>query len=289
MRVFKYWSRVWQDKKDQSGFHFSLCRVAGSNISEHDAFTRAQQKLFDSIARLNSGESLTQYEYGEHTLTEELVEEIHDLNGERISAITRNRYGALILNTPNILFADIDAQNRSPTFFEHLLAWLGKPVMIKNKAWHLQRVAEFAQANPNYDLIVYETFAGLRIAIASHEFDALDAHADQILSDLGGDPLYQKLCKHQNCFRARLTPKPWRCGLLKPDNRFPFTDELQAEAMAKWQKSYELKSHHFKVCNKIQRFGQGQTQLDPNVYLAIEKVLRVHDAYVLGTNELPLA
>ena len=42
------------------------------------------------------------------------------------------------------------------------------------------------------------------------------APADQVFDTLGADPPYRRLCRTQKCFLARLTPKPWRCGVAKP-------------------------------------------------------------------------
>jgi len=289
MNVFKYWGRAWFDETQQQEFKVDLCRVAGSNISENDAKHLAGQRLSQSIERLKAGNALQEYDYDSKTLTEELIEEIFGPNGELVAAITRNRYGALVLNTQKILFADIDAECRSETLFERCLAWLGKRVLIKNKSYHLQQIERFSADNLDLELIVYETFAGFRVVIANHEFESLDPKAQTILSELGSDPLYVKLCQLQDCFRARLTPKPWRCGSSKPNVGFPFAGEEQAQLMVQWQKQYDEKLHKYKVCNKNNVINkQSSSELSDSRQL-IARILRVHDAYVLGDTDLPLA
>jgi hypothetical protein len=36
--------------------------------------------------------------------------------------------------------------------------------------------------------------------------------ANMLMRFLRADPDYVRLCAVQECYRARLTPKPWRCG-----------------------------------------------------------------------------
>jgi hypothetical protein len=49
------------------------------------------------------------------------------------------------------------------------------------------------------------------------------------LRELGNDPLYAALCKRQQCFRARLGPKPWRAQLPMPPGSFPARRCREAE------------------------------------------------------------
>lgn len=287
MNVFKYWSRAWCDSAQEHDLNFKLCRLAGSNISLEDAQFKAQQRLSESIERLKSGAALKEYEYQSKDLKEELIEEVMAPNGERVAAITRNRYGALVLNTQKILFADIDAENREPTFYERFLQLIGKGSQIKDKAYYLQKIELFAKQQTDFELLVYETFAGFRVAVISHEFAAIDSKAQMILEGLGSDPLYIKLCQQQDCFRARLSPKPWRCGSPKPNCYFPLESEQQIKAMQQWQQHYDERSAHYKVCNKAKHLNQQLGQNESRKL--IERIIRVHDAYVLGSAELPLA
>jgi len=59
---------------------------------------------------------------------------------------------------------------------------------------------------------VYRTFAGCRVACTSRPFAwAVDAwQAERLMRFLDADPKYAALCGKQKCYRARLTPKPWR-------------------------------------------------------------------------------
>ena len=55
---------------------------------------------------------------------------------------------------------------------------------------------------------------------------------------LGADPAFLHLCRIQGSFRARLTPKPWRCGQANPPGSFPREPEAQA-AFAEWLAQYQ--------------------------------------------------
>ena len=43
-------------------------------------------------------------------------------------------------------------------------------------------------------------------------FDPASTETQGLLADLGADPKYVLLCRVQQTFRARLTPKPWRAN-----------------------------------------------------------------------------
>uniref|UniRef100_UPI001C3D5E17 hypothetical protein n=1 Tax=Picosynechococcus sp. (strain ATCC 27264 / PCC 7002 / PR-6) TaxID=32049 RepID=UPI001C3D5E17 len=46
--------------------------------------------------------------YPSRRLPEELLEEVHGEDGALIAAVTRNRYGAAVLNTDALLICDVD-------------------------------------------------------------------------------------------------------------------------------------------------------------------------------------
>jgi hypothetical protein len=94
-----------------------LGQYAGSNESPEQAQQRAEERVRVARQRL-SGQHLPphqQYDYGEQgALREEVVEEYPD-NGQLKAVITRNIYGALVLNTADLLIADIDLPVESAT------------------------------------------------------------------------------------------------------------------------------------------------------------------------------
>jgi len=53
---------------------------------------------------------------------------------------------------------------------------------------------------------------GWRYLCTSRLFDPAADETRALLESLGADAKYTLLCRAQRCFRARLTPKPWRIG-----------------------------------------------------------------------------
>ena len=88
----------------------------------------------------------------------------------------------------------------------------------------LQKVVEVIGGEPAGLAFIYETAGGLRVILAHRKIDPCSDEAARTLDFVGSDPLYLRLCRSQKSFRARLTPKPWRCGHHAPSERWPFLD-----------------------------------------------------------------
>src|SRR5262249_7835846 len=83
----------------------------------------------------------------------------------------------------------------------------------------------------DWGMRVYQTRSGLRYLVTHAPFDPGDADTEAAMQFLGCDPNYMILCRAQKSFRARLTPKPWRCGVRKPPGRFPWQSQSEEQAM----------------------------------------------------------
>lgn len=68
---------------------------------------RRWQEVVDRGGPVRPGEAAEEY-YPRRHLPEEILEEIHDGRGELVAAVTRNRYGAEVLNTDLLLICDVD-------------------------------------------------------------------------------------------------------------------------------------------------------------------------------------
>jgi hypothetical protein len=100
---------------------------------------------------------------------------------------------------------------------------------------------------------------------------------------LNTDPMYLRLTQKQECFRARLTSKPWRCGCPRPPNTYPWTDP-QAEAVyRRWQAAYTQTDAGFRVCELLQTYGE------PADIEAIGQVVEAHDRLTRVESSTPLA
>jgi len=279
MQVAKYWRRLDQVATDRDGRTYELKAWGGSLESEADAERQAAAKLERWLAKLGRGERLADYEYQMRELREELIEEIHNPSGELIGAITRNRYGALVLNAASVLIADMDAER--PNLLTKLLGLFGRKLRDKN--FCCQRVREFVESQSGFAAVVYETHSGLRAFFTHQDFDPAGEDSRRILTTLGCDGLYQKLCTAQKCYRARLTPKPWRCGATRPPRRFPRITEAERDAFERWRKDYEQKAARFAVCRRLETFGYG------GVTENAHQLMEVHDRLTLDAAHSELA
>lgn len=270
MKFAKYWSEA-SFPVDKATFGTDTFSTWGaSNESQAQAGVNASERATRLGQLISRGyEALREYEYWNGYIREEVIEEITNTDGRVLAVLTRNSYGATVLNTEAVLFGDIDIAE--PGLFSKLLQLLGQPK--KDKTWFIARIEQYQQQNPAYTFKVYETFAGLRVVVANEVFDKYSGSAKAIFSSLGVDPLYVKLCKAQSCFRARLTPKPWRIGLERPASRFPRHEQSEINDFSSWLKNYELASRRVSTVKLVATFGHAREHPDVN------RVLEVHDRY----------
>jgi len=108
MIVPEYWAEA-EERVRVDGRQRTLKRFGWSDVSEQDARENARERVREAAARARAGESVRTADQkvaynGADGLP--IREQIIERHGD--SVITRNSYGALCLNTPNVLFADID-------------------------------------------------------------------------------------------------------------------------------------------------------------------------------------
>ena len=292
MKIAKYWARRTGAAEDEHGKTYRLICWSGSNSSLAIAKAKAIEKLALWSTRVRSGNAIVDpYPYGPDEIREELIQEVSDRQGSLIAAITRNRYGALVLNTANVMFIDVDLPASAlvrPGLFSRIIS-LVKPRIAEPKAMVTarqklrQNFRDFHSNNTSLSLRVYMTAAGFRLVVLNKTIDPVSNEATQILDALGSDSLYRILCKNQECFRARLTPKPWRCGSENPQGRFPREEPSQQAAFSQWLESYERKIKNYAVCTEVETLGSHD--IDPTV----DQVLSLHDQYVIKTQAMKLA
>jgi hypothetical protein len=223
--------------------------------------------------------------YPNRPFRELVLQEIKNAAGEVVAVVTRNSYGCLVLNTSRVMFVDVDLpeQKRTGGLLKRLF---GKPdptppnqpqadIIAKADAW--------IRNHPGWGWRIYRTRAGLRLLATHTTFDPAAAAADGVFAALDADPLYRQLCITQKCFRARLTPKPWRCDVYRKPERWPWLNS-KAEAMfKKWDADYQAKSAAWATCEFLG--SAGNTTLHPEVQL----VLGSHDVSTRAESKLALA
>jgi hypothetical protein len=288
LRFPAFWSRATAQQTDAEGQSRSFSCWRWSDVSPQDAYTAAREAAERILRKFLSGERLDRYGYGSRPLREEVLERFADGQGNLLAAITRNAWGALVLNAAGLMFIDIDFAPILPTeqiryFFRK---WFDKSAESPDAARQrqaIERLSEFVRDRSHWCVRVYRTQAGLRAAVV-HE--PLDPAKDETLSWLelaGCDPLYTRLCRQQQCFRARLTPKPWRCRHHPCPVRWPWDSEQDRAAFDRWQKEYLDKQSGYATCQYVDTLGQGTPHSE------FGPIIELHDQLTRALEPLTLA
>ncbi|MEQ8317517.1 MAG: hypothetical protein RIE77_08010 [Phycisphaerales bacterium] len=283
MRVARFWARA-QAERDGYG----RGAWASSETSIDDARQRAEEKARRLLAEEieSDGEVIHQYAYQQRDFPEPIVQDLRDNAGDRIAAITINRYGANVLNTARLAFIDVDLEASASSNGGGLLGrLLGRKQPATDPTEEpLERLRHWARQDASRGARVYRTAAGLRYLLTSPgmEPDGDDAH--QLMEELGADPLYARLCRAQRSFRARLSPKPWRIGI-RGTPKLSFEKLAEAsEPVNAWLRHYEQACKGYSVCNLIDEVGNTRPPDDDTA-----RLIALHDDLAGVGLELPLA
>src|SRR2546423_6277310 len=222
MKFPRFWAR------GRSG-DFLVWRWSFESLLEAQALAdRAAQQIAERFREGNYPPRHATY-YPDRPFREQVLEEIKSETGEALALITRNSYGCLVLNTERGMFVDIDLPEpkRSGGFFKRLLGKADASPAGNPHSEAMARIENWTGKNPEWGWRVYRTRSGLRLLATHGLVDANSEIANRVFDAVGADPLYRKLCNTQKCFRARLTPKPWRCGISSKPARWPWLDAKQ--------------------------------------------------------------
>lgn len=325
MIVPEYWAEARVRKRVRER-QVTIKRFGWSDVSEAEAQVHAESRANEAMALVEAGETLKRFEHkvpynGADGLPirEEVVARHEDV------VITRNSYGALCLNTPDVLFADVDFESAPGTPFYLFTAGLLMPIAL-GLGWFMaswgvlavmvllacmltplgafalfrlydtatggagrratRRIRRFSRENPDWHLRVYRTPAGFRVLVMHRRFDPHEDDALNFFRALGTDSLYVRMCRNQACFRARVSPKPWRIGIdahMKPrPGVWPIKPERMPDRL-KWIAAYENAAREFAACRFEEKLG-GDT-IDPGV----DNVRQLHDQYSNAESNLPIA
>ncbi len=327
MIVPQFWAeaRLHRPRAEGQG-QITVRRFGWSDTSQADAEQMAQQRVAEAFRLALDGGKIPRRELklaynGAAGLP--IREEILARDGD--SVITRNSYGAHCLNTPDVLFADIDFNrevgcglifghfaslfaivvifslkyhSRALFVFGTLAALVLAPFLAKlthritlalgpdPEQTIRQRLATFLRQHGDWHVRLYRSPAGFR-ALAMHR--TFDPHAPEVadfFNALAVDRTYALMCKNQRCFRARVSPKPWRIGIgghMKPR---PGIWPVRAEALPQrsaWIEKYEAASTGFASCKFLDALGS--RTIDPKA----EAVRDLHDRLAKATSNLPIA
>ncbi|HEX8392943.1 MAG TPA: hypothetical protein VF665_11345 [Longimicrobium sp.] len=320
MLIPRYWARAETHTTTGLGKAVHLRAWRGSRTSQAEAQAAADEALQRMTDRVRRGEPFPErYIYGDRPLREEVVRELPEGAGAEGPdvAITRNAYGALVMNAARAFFIDVDiasepdpyrgpATASGPSPLWGLINALPVPPALRSilegilgpstaaepapapassdpTAPALGRLRTWMASHPDWRVRVYRTHAGLRYLVTHAAFRPEDAEVQTAMAAVGADPQYIKLCRAQKSFRARLTPKPWRIDVPNPPVRFPYVDAGDEAAMKEWQADYTRASQGRATCKFLQELGGGSEHPD------ITAVRELHDDLTRATSGLPLA
>ena len=331
MIIPHYWAEARLQHRDRRR-QVTVRRFGWSDTSEAEAQAHADARVREALERVLAGEVLPRRERRVAYNGADGVpirEEIVDRHGDTV--ITRNGYGALCLNTPGALFADIDFTVRmirpsirawrllagvlialivlgmpDPSPARYMVAviagvvggYLSGSVLAELVSWlwikctggyerhAMRRVAGFLASHPDWRVRVYRTPAGLRLLALHRLFEPRESAVQACFDALGVDPVYARMCHNQHCFRARVSPKPWRMGL--PRMRPPYSAAWRPEhahlpARLEWVDAYQRKAQGYASCRYIETLGDGQVDADADA------VRELHDLLCQAERDLVIA
>lgn len=264
----------------------TLRRFGWSELSQAHAQAHAEERVQAAMAAVRAGAKPTRRELklaygGPDGLP--IREEVLERHGDVV--VTRNAYGARCLNVPDVLFADIDFAEEpgSPLY------WASGVLLV---------AAAMAIAGPSRNLwgIGFALFIALimtgPLALSLHRLwqrlgpGPLEPAVGEFFAVLGTDTVYGHMCRSQRCFRARVSPKPWRIGIethLRPrPGHWPVAAERMGLRTA-WVTDYEARAAGFASCRFEAEFGTAP--IDSHA----AEVQRLHDHWCRAGTDLPIA
>lgn len=280
MKAFRIW-RVHEavcGRPDEALYR--LRGWGGSNRDAAEAEAAARMRLAWMQERLlftkSSLKAAALYEYGSGVIREEWLQLLAGTEDAPEAVVTRNRYGAPVLNARALAMIDIDL----PEGGGRGLAFWKPPADPAQEALAMLRA--WQQRNPRASLRVYRTPKGLRALRTDMEIPADSPEGERLLQELGNDRLYAALCKRQQCYRARLGPKPWRADLPLPPGRFPREGEAQSR-FEDWLTMYEIASAGHAACRYLETIGEEA------ITGTLRRLVSAHDEMSGALSERPLA
>jgi hypothetical protein len=317
----------WAEAKEQGslrGRQFTVRRFGWSDESAEAAAAHAAERAHEAVVARLAGQEVTSHDRrrtygGEEGLP--IREEILERRGEAL--VTRNTYGARCLNTPDVLFADVDYADLLPrrrrgswlmlvagvvlayvfssskwaalaAAATGIVGWLVLRRLGRTSRRHEQGlrtartlVRQFLETHRGWALRLYGTPAGLRIIAVHRRFAPEEPAVTELFTALHADPRYVQLCRLQRCFRARLTAKPWRIGIkerIRPrPGIWPITNPEHLRLRTAWVANYERVARGFAACRLLEELGDGTRSPE------VVRVVAWHDELCGALGNAPLA
>ena len=208
-------------------------------------FLRTPGENFDDYrAKLRALDEIGEDEYSV-LLLEPVVQQLNEA-----LVITRNRYGVQVLNSTSVCFVDVDDFPLS--LGDKLRGFFGQKLSPEQKL--LQTLRDLCATDASLGARLYRTHSGWRIMLAGEGLKPDSARMHEICRILHADPLYESLCSRQQCWRARLSPKPYRVGV--PGYPRPVDSEsVHTTEAQNWLMRYESACSGKAVCRLVDCIG----------------------------------
>lgn len=264
MKYFHFWVKAPFDIKVGSSVE-TINVLAGSNESKEHALQEAERHSKDIEQRIARGDVKSNYEA---TIKEHVVDVVDENN-----IITVCRYGASVLNTTQYTILDLD---QYPFDFFDLFSGVRKlPKKERIVTKFLQKLEKYPELGK--DFRIYETSNGIRVIGKKYLYQK-NRNSRRLMKKLSVDILYMILSEKQGCYRARLTPKPYR--IKSPTIKVTSPLVCETEEYAHWLEQYEVISKNFRVVKLLQVVGQD---------FSYEPIIKLHDSTCQSNLDLPLA
>ncbi len=248
--IYKWRSRLSNQEK---------AAIAAAFPSEMNEICRSVDKIWYDLGN----------EY--QVVDEPIVEGLAHRNDRYEALVTINSYDAQVLNTSSLMIVDVDLYDKDGGNFSSAIAYSQKHALLALKA--------FCETNEDYGFRIYKTKAGLRYICTTHFADPTSFHTERVFRCLLADPLYAQLCRFQETFRARLSPKPWRIGDAEEVSRWEY--DRQHGCVIPRKQEWE----NIRVCKGLGTFGVRK------VLPEFKDIIRYHDnaTQALVVGDIPLA
>lgn len=279
MYIPRAWTKVTAEARFPDG-RTKPVSVWGWGEDEFRAKAKGSERLQRVLERvLRGGPFPERYAYGKRPVREEILQSIDGKSKDEPSGlVTRNGYGAQVLNTAQLLFLDVDVG--TPGLFRGIRDLLG------GGSAHDRALSSLRDALQRYGRAtfrIYRTARGLRAMAIDREFDAAADEAQALMRATGTDPSFAILCQVQRSFRARLTPKPWRCRVSAPPGKHPRQDAALRQRFQSWLLDYEKAASDYATCRYLETIGNSSPTR------AARELIELHDRVTRCDTVLPLA
>ncbi|MBN1916937.1 MAG: hypothetical protein JW889_03425 [Verrucomicrobia bacterium] len=292
MRFPKYWARADGEAKARDGetVTITVWRWSDTSQAEADALAReAAQAVAERAVR--DGTWPQHYHYADRPLREEVLEELADEQGEQMAVISRTAYGSLVLNAARVMFVDVDlpppprAGCLGVLFAKRKAEGQAAAWRDEHEKAELAVLGDWMMRNRDWGVRIYRTFAGLRYLVTHAPMEPDSNESRFALTELNADPLFIKLCHVQQCFRARLTPKPWRLNgkLDRPTVRWPYMTQEAEATFRQWEAEYDAACAEHATCAFVGTLGTEA------VHPHIAPIVQLHDEMTRVGTQLELA